>query len=140
MKRNFRISALGLVVLVLAAVLWHRWKQDEPRRNCLVSLQSLQTALSLPDANALTQTIALPAALQGRTTAEQAEFIRKSLRDELSPEGLDLLKRDARFGPLTNLFPAEGVAWAVVAGVKPEGSVRKARTTRSLKSPRCLAI
>jgi hypothetical protein len=120
MKRDLSISALGLLVLVIAAVLWQRCKQDEPRRNCLASIESLHAALSSPDANGLMQFIALPAALQARTVAEQSEFIRKALQDEISLAGLAILNKRAQFGPLTNMFPAEASNWAAQAGVKPE--------------------
>lgn len=58
-----------------------------------------------------------------RTRAEQIEFISKALRDELSREGLVVLKKEGRFGSLNELFPAEADVWAVQAGVKPEDCV-----------------
>lgn len=69
------------------------------------------------------QTVMLPQALRGRTVSEQAEFLSKALRNEISPEGLAVLRREGKFGSLTNLFPAEARAWAEQAGVKPEDCV-----------------
>jgi hypothetical protein len=54
---------------------------------------------------------------------EQTEFITKALRDELSAEGLEALRKGAQFGPLKELFPAEADAWASQAGVKAEDCV-----------------
>ena len=121
MKRLWGIFAAALV---LATVFWAwRWKQDEPRRYSLASLERLDAALHSNSPSALLDTLVMPAALQGRTAAEQTEFLRKALNDEISPEGLAVLKKEGRFGALTNLFPAEGAAWAAQAGVKPEDCV-----------------
>lgn len=65
----------------------------------------------------LRDVLVLPFALQGRTDAEQTEFLRKALADEISPAGLAVLKRDGQFGPLTNIFPAEAATWTQQAGV-----------------------
>jgi len=62
--------------------------------------------------------LVLPSALASKTPAEQSEFIRKALRDELSPDGIALLKKRARFGPLLELFPHEATNWAAQAGVE----------------------
>jgi hypothetical protein len=55
--------------------------------------------------------------------AEQTEFLTKALRDEISPEGLAVLRREGKFGALTDLFPQEAKTWAAQAGVKPEDCV-----------------
>ena len=65
----------------------------------------------------------LPRALEGRAPWEQAEFIRKSLRDEVSAEGVEALRKHGAYGPLQQLFPAEAEAWAKQAGVKAEDCV-----------------
>ena len=96
------------------------WQTGGPRRAGLAALEQLDSSLRSGSAAALLDQIVLPAALAARTPAEQAEFITKALRDEISSEGLALLKRDGRFGPLTNLFPLEAQSWATQAGVRPE--------------------
>jgi hypothetical protein len=42
----------------------------------------------------------MSAAVSGKTAAEQTEFLCKALADEISPEGLAVLKRDGQFGSL----------------------------------------
>ena len=117
-------TVLGLLcVVLLAGFYWWQWKQDEPRRRSLACLAELDTALHSSDPSTLLDLIALPSALQGRTRPEQTEFLTKALRDEVSAEGLAVLKREGTFGPLTNIFPAEAEAWAKQAGVKPEDCV-----------------
>lgn len=111
--------AVGLGGLVWLA----HWHAGNPRRASLVALEHLDSCLRSGSSSALLEQIVLPVALSVRTPAEQAEFITKALRDELSPAGLALLKREGRFGPLTNLFPAEAQSWTAQAGVKLEDCV-----------------
>jgi hypothetical protein len=115
----------GVVALLVLAsgFLWLKWKHDEPRRNCLQTLSQLDTALRTGNSPDLLKLICTPAAIQGRTAPEQAEFLTKALADEISPEGLVVLQREGQFGVLRNLFPAEAEGWAKQAGVKSEDCV-----------------
>lgn len=123
MKGRQIILIFSFLVLVGVGLLSYRWKQDEPRRNCLRSLGNLAASLASSDSTALLQNLVLPRSLQGKTLPEQTEFVRKALQNEISPEGLTVLNQAGHFGPLTNLFPAEAEAWASQAGVKPEHCV-----------------
>jgi hypothetical protein len=116
MKKSLGVVAVALLVLA-SGFLWWRWRQDEPRRHCLASLQQLDVALHSANAASVLELIVQPAALQARTPGEQAEFIRKALRDELSRDGIDALQKNARFGLLKELFPQEAQAWAGQADV-----------------------
>ena len=118
--RTFGIVFLLLTILGLA---WLIWKNGEPRRQALHTLGHLDTALRTGNSTDLLGAISTPAAIQGRTTAEQAQFLSKALVDEISPEGLATLQRAGTFGPLADLFPAEAKNWAELAGVKVEDCV-----------------
>ena len=118
------LSAALAVALAGGALIWWHWQQGAPKRAALAVVEVLASALE--DASALErplQFLVLPQALQSRTPAEQAEFIRKALRDELSPEGLAVLKKQGAFGPLLEVFPQEATNWVAQAGVKPEDCV-----------------
>jgi hypothetical protein len=119
MRKTSAIYALLLFALLAACLgwWWHRWKQDGPRRDSIQALARLHAALESSDSAALLANLALPTALQTKTIPEQAEFVRKALRDEISPDGLALLAKQAQFGPLLELFPNEATNWAVQAGV-----------------------
>lgn len=95
---------------------WHAWQKDEPRRLCVSALEQLDQSLRRPGTACL-ETIVTPANLKALTPAEQSEFIHKALRDEVTPEGIRLLKRKAQFGKLSEIFPAEADHWAAQAGV-----------------------
>lgn len=123
MKTRFYVLAVGLAASGLGVLLWYSWKNDEPRRHSFQAVHTFATALNSGNADALLQTVVLPAAVSGRTSAEQAEFLTKALRDEISPEGLVVLRREGKFGPLQELFPQEAATWAEQAGVKPEDCV-----------------
>jgi len=116
---------IGVLVLLIAVggFLAYRWKQNEPRRNCLTVLQSFRAALNSNNSESLLNAIILPQALLGRTVPEQTEFLRKALQDEISVEGLSVLGRQGRFGVLKEVFPAEGAVWARQAGVEVENCV-----------------
>ena len=99
------------------------WRDGQPRRNAIHTVQVLQAALDSANAETTLKTILLPASIQGRTSAEQAEFIRKALQDELTPGGIDLLKKQAAFGPLREMFPLDAEKWARQAGVNVQDCV-----------------
>ncbi|MBI4327376.1 MAG: hypothetical protein HY674_19245 [Chloroflexi bacterium] len=65
----------------------------------------------------------MPSAISSRTVPEQIEFITKALRDEISPEGIEMLRKRGQFGPLKDLFPIEAGGWAKQAGVGVEDCV-----------------
>lgn len=115
------LLAALLVVGGIAIRVW--WKGGKPRRDSLRTVASLQMALASADQEATLETVVLPPALQGRTGAERGEFIRKALQDELTPDGISLLKQQASFGPLLELFPAEADLWAGQAGVNARDCV-----------------
>ena len=122
MKAWWKLGVVASLLVVVAAV-WLRWKDGEPRRLAIQTLSQLDTALRTGNSPDLLKLICTPAAIQGRTAPEQAEFLTKALADEISPEGLAVLQREGSFGPLTNLFPVEAAQWAKQAGVKPEDCV-----------------
>jgi len=116
---------IGVFLLLLAGVVvfWITWRRGEPRRTSIHTLERLQTSLSEANPNALLDTLLLPAALAQRTVPEQAEFINKTLRDEVSREGVVALKKAGQFGPLQEMFPVEATRWAKQAGVRVEDCV-----------------
>jgi len=114
----------GILALVLAgSFCWFFWKRDEPRRAAFHSLEQFAAALETGDSASLLNEIAPPQAIHGRTAAEQTEFLQKALRDEVSADGLQALKKDGVFGPAKELFPAEAANWAKQAGVRLEDCV-----------------
>ena len=110
-------------VLIIAGGFWLRWKAEEPRRFALQTIGQLDTALRAGNSEAVLSIICTPAAVLGRTKAEQAQFLSKALVDEISPEGMSVLQKQGTFGALTNLFPLEAKQWAKQAGAKPEDCV-----------------
>lgn len=112
-----------IVLAVIGGVLWFCWKRGEPRRNALHSLAVLQDSLNSSTPGSLPDRIVLPPALKQLSSAEQSEFLFKTLRDEISPEGFAALQREARFGPLKEIFPTEADRWAQQAGVKVDDCV-----------------
>lgn len=121
--KAWRIIGVVALTFATACFLCLKWKQDARRRHAFQTVQTFAAALNSGDADALLKTVVLPAALSGRTAAEQAEFLTKALRDEISSEGLAVLRKHGKFGRLPELFPAEAAAWAAQAGVNPEHCV-----------------
>lgn len=140
MNKRYAFAVLTLLIVAACGVWLWRWKQDEPRRTAIHALAGFTAALNTGDSDTLLKTVVLPAAVQGRTAPEQAEFLTKALRDEISPEGLEVLRQQGQFGPLTNIFPAEAQAWASQAGVKPEDCVAFKLERNGLRAEVVLAI
>lgn len=104
------------------ACVWF-WHHDQPRRSASQTLLTLNSALSNPNPSQLLNAVLLPTAVRERTQAEQQEFVVKALADEISPAGVDALKRHADFGPLKSLFPDEAATWCEQAGVNMDDCV-----------------
>jgi hypothetical protein len=107
--------ALVLVALIAASLYW--WIHDAPRRESLNSLTRLDTALHSANRAELLNLLVMPAAVRDRTAPEQSEFLTKALNDEISPEGLTILRKHGDYGSLREVFPAEAETWANQAGV-----------------------
>jgi hypothetical protein len=122
MKTRIQVlSALLLVALVAYAAF--RRVHDAPRRQSLASLTQLDSALRSANHAELLNLVVIPAAVRNRTAPEQSEFLVKALNDEISPQGLEALKKAGDYGPLRELFPTEAEAWASQAGVNPDQCV-----------------
>lgn len=124
MRRRTTWTAIAVVTAALVGLGWCAWRAGALRREAVVSLGALGAALrgSAPSEQLL-RLVVLPQAIRDRTLSEQAEFIRKALRDEVSVEGLAVLKRKAQFGPLKQLFPQQAETWATQAGVRVDDCV-----------------
>ena len=115
------LALLGLLAAGAGFCLWRI--HDAPRRESLSCLTQVDAALQSGHRAALVDLVVVPAAMQNRTSSEQAEFLAKALTDETSPDGLAALRRHGTFGTLRELFPAEAEAWASQAGVEVENCV-----------------
>ena len=121
MKRT--LGVVLVVLIVIGGVLWRRWKNDEPRRVSLAAVEKLDAALQSGNSREVIEMLVIPQAIQGRTTAEQTEFLFKALRDAISSEGLAMLRKKGEFGVLHKVFPAEGDAWAKQVGAHSDECV-----------------
>jgi len=115
------LIALLVVAVLASAAYW--WVHDKPRRESLASLTRLDTALHSASRAELLDLLIIPAAVQSRTAPEQSEFLAKALNNEISPEGLAVLKKHGHYGPLKKVFPAEADGWSNQAGVHPDDCV-----------------
>ena len=114
-----------MVALLLAGALvsYRAWQKGQPRREALAALTRLEMALTGASPDALLKTVRLPSATRQKTETEQVDFLRRALGEEISGEGLRILKQQAQFGPLLSLFPDEGPRWASQAEVNPQECV-----------------
>jgi len=121
-----RAKKLVVIIATISLAVWGGylyWRHDQPRRNAAQAISRLASALMNPNTAELLDTVLVPAAIHGRTPAEQLEFLTKALRDEISSEGLAVLRREGSYGTLEKLFPQEAAAWAGQAGVQPSDCV-----------------
>jgi hypothetical protein len=71
------------------------------------------------DLQAVLDFIVLPPSLQGKSSDEVSRSLVRYLSDELSAQGLDMLRNKGNVRPLVEAFPREGTQWAQNAGVDP---------------------
>lgn len=116
-------SLIALLVIALLVAVLSRWMQDAPRRESLAALTRLEMALHSGSRVELASLLVTPAAVRDHSAPEQSEFLAKALSDEISPEGLAVLKEQGDYGPLKKLFAAEAEAWAKQAGVNSDDCV-----------------
>jgi hypothetical protein len=116
---------IWLVVILLLAgagiggyLYWQKRGVDQPRQASIQALQRLGMALDGGPQSDLLNVVFLPPSMGGRTPEEHADFLRKALKDEVSPEGIAILGRTGRYGALTEVFPDEAQRWSELFGVK----------------------
>ena len=128
MKRIVIGGAVAVVLGVGICVVMHRMRHegataDTDLGDAVAAITELDAALRDPAGADILERVLVPAALAGRTAREQADFVRKALRDEVSAEGIDLLKETGSFGPLAEVFPGKADRWADLFGVNPTNCV-----------------
>jgi hypothetical protein len=118
---------VAIIVVFLGvgtAFLWYAiQRQGEVRRACVGCLRQLSETLEGGEPSRLLSLVALPEVVRGRSPAEQAEFLSKALREEVSLEGVRVLEREGWFGSSAELFPEEAEAWARQGGVETSDCV-----------------
>jgi len=134
MKRRLAFLSIATCVLTVICLWEYQWRRSEPKRHCLDALRQFETSLNSSESSLLLKQVAIPQAVRGKTPQEQAEFIRKALRSEISEDGLRLIAKHGSFGPLNQIFPDEGAAWARQAGVNPDDCVALKSENRGLKA------
>lgn len=122
-----KLTAAAILALALAGgVFWwlshRRWVADEPRREALAAAARFERELGSPTGT-VREYVIVPGAYLARTPQEQEDFLRKALKDEVSPEGLEVLGREGEYGPLTEIFPAKGEKWVNQLGVNADACV-----------------
>lgn len=90
------------------------------RRKALAQISSLVTTLESGSPGELVRIVRVPASLGEKTVAEQAQWLRDVLREEIDEDGLAELRSHGQHGPLLELFPDSATAWTVGSGVSPE--------------------
>jgi len=116
MRAASKIFICSLPFLVTASCLYW-WHLGAPRRESLAVLASLEQTLRAGDRVTVLELVVPPAGVRDYSPAEQSEFVIKALVNEISADGLAVLRKDAEYGPLSKVFPAEAEAWATQAGV-----------------------
>lgn len=122
MKTWFKILAVTLIVIA-GGLSCFFWKQGEPRRNSIKTLNTFSRALASDNSAALLNNVVLPRAFQGETVSEQSKFLVNALHDEISLAGVLALKHHAVFGSVQEIFPDKAVAWCKPANVNPDNCV-----------------
>lgn len=117
MRPGKLVSILILAVAVGASVLW---LSGDSKRSSLKALSRLEELVSDSNQVIPQDLVVLPEAAKSKTQAEANQWLRDLLREELSSEGIQSLKRSAQFGPLPEIFPETASMWAKSAGYRPD--------------------
>jgi len=123
MTAKHKAGIVLLAAAALGAALYGWWVHNAPRRASLDTLTRLDAALHSGNRAELLDLLVIPAAVRGRSAPEQSEFLAKALKDEISPQGVAVLRRRGAYGPLKKIFPAEAEGWAAQAGIKADDCV-----------------
>ncbi len=122
MKNLKRFVVVAATALTVCGVFIF-WQHGQPRREAVLAVSKLADNLANNHGAKLLDTILIPVAIQSRTPSEQEQFLAKALNDEISPAGVEALKRHADFGPLKTIFPNEAPVWCSQAGVNVDDCV-----------------
>ena len=117
-RKNLAVVLVVLIAGAIAIPLYlRRPGEDEPRREALAAVSHFAGVLRTGRVDQVVDVVVVPPAYRGRTVQEQADFLRKALRDEISAEGLAVMADQGTFGSLTNVFPDKAEEWARRLGV-----------------------
>ncbi len=126
MKRQWALLIVGIAALC-GLIGWFAYRRhleaNAPRLEALAFAGRLEETLAGRNRLNVRDFMIVPGAYRQRTAQEQEDFLRKALKDEISPEGLAELKRTGEYGPLLTVFPEEGRKWAKQFGVSPANCV-----------------
>ena len=123
--RKWLIGLIALGMIAAAA----SWRIGCLRHRSQEEWKALETASALVGAivaggsTQVVSMVALPAGLASGTEQQQFDFILRALRDEVSIDGMAVMRREARFGRLADIFPEDAQAWSSNAGVRVEDCV-----------------
>lgn len=118
---------LLIVALLACAVLV--WRSPWFKRRPMAEWRALDVSAALVEAVAggtgtgVTSLVVLPAGLADHSVQEKSDFILRALRDEVSVEGLAVMRREATFGSLAKVFPEDAQIWSSSSGVRADDCV-----------------
>ena len=112
------VVAVGLAFTLLFQLRQRRW----PRRQALAALTDFESALR-SRSDALLESVVLPRNMKGKSRQEALDFLQNILRDEISEEGIAVLRKKGRFGSLADIFPDRAERWERQFGVRAEDCV-----------------
>lgn len=115
-----RVTLGLLVIILLATVAAFLWSAGNTKRSSLKTLSNLERVVNGDNQLVLQSMVILPETARNKSQAEADQWLRDVLRDEISKAGIRELKRSARFGSLTEIFPETATVWAEAAGRPPD--------------------
>lgn len=114
--RGLFIGGIVAVIVVGTGFFYHLHQMQQPKRDCVEALAVLNERILRSEAS-ISDLVKTPQFLEGSTNPEIEQIMSKSLRNEISAEGIELLRRKGKFGPLSDICPDRGARWAQTAGV-----------------------
>lgn len=127
MKRKPVIICAGLIAVIACCtvlfIMRRKTATEGPEDRALGYAEAFAQAIASPAAGDVRRMVTIPVAYRQRTDQEQEDFIRKALRDEISAEGLDVMREIGEFGPLREIFPAKAEDWTSPLGISPDDCV-----------------
>lgn len=118
LMRPGKLVSILILAVAIGVSVW--WLSGDSKRSSLKALSRLEELVSDSNQVIPQDLVILPESAKSKPHAEANQWLREVLRDELSNDGIRELRRSARFGSLTTVFPERASTWAEAAGASPD--------------------
>jgi len=118
-SRKASLLLAALVVVGVVALISVYLVNQGPRKQAIAKLEELEQVIREGNSARLLEIVVLPTVVRDRAPVERDRLLREILKGEVTPEGIEILEREGKWGHLVEVFPEEAARWTEPIGIDP---------------------